>query len=349
LLRTIPCLSGDEGFFCELTIVELPNFMSEASPKPQPASAPADLTGPQLTVGPLNADASRAGLLTLAFAVAVFNVLLFPLGRACSGDMGITMFVEAIGMAVLPGEVGALALWLVWGDGPFLPRLAIHWAVALGLLASLFVGVVAATAEDRFFNDIVREFLAIIACLLPISSLAAQLPLWPLRTHLRWRLERAAAEATAEKPQPLSILDILSGTAVVAVSLGLIRLAPVPEGATPFWGELAVTLLCILGVSLFSLLPASLFVMRFQSGGQGVAALAGYTMVVALGLLGLVAVLSNGGLPGEAVFVFLVSCFCFASTLAAPLVILRSCGHRLVRPRDAKTPSSNYQNPNQRE
>jgi len=239
------------------------------------------------------------------------------------------MFLEAIGMAVLPGEVGALALWLVWSRGPFLRRLAIHWSVAVALLTSLLLGVVAATTEDRFFNDIVIDFLAVVGCLLPISSLAAQLPLWPLRTHLRWRLVRSN-EGSSEIPQPLSIFDILAGTSVVAVSLGLIRLAPVPDSASLLWMELGVTLACVLGVSVFSLVPASLFVLRSQSGGQGVAALAGYTLAVAIGLIGLAAILSNGKIPEEAVFVFLIACFCFASALAAPLVILRSCGYRLV-------------------
>jgi hypothetical protein len=175
---------------------------------------------------------ARRGMIRLALAAAVFNALaasLMGLAENISGgDRGAMLFFGPLIVGVLCGEVGAMACWLVWGEGSFLRRLAVHWGIGLAISLCLLCGFLLVFA----FTDYVWEFRRIFyaaagfGCVLPTASLSAQLPLWPSRTHFGWRVARTERDETSGNRQPLSIRDILTGTAVVAVSLGLVRLFP---------------------------------------------------------------------------------------------------------------------------
>jgi hypothetical protein len=242
------------------------------------------------------------------------------------------LLVAPIVMGILPGEVGALAGWLVWGQGPFLRRLAVHWSIGLALLGCLLIGILAATADMPVNNGVVQEALVPL-CLLPIMSLAVQLPMWPLRTHFGWRVEQISPDADAAKPIPLSILDILCGTAVVALSLGLVRATHL-QGFFPFWIQVAVGLLIIFGASLIFLLPAMIFILRWKEAGTGVGLFAAYIFLGVLGVIAVPSAVAQSPPPGEAFIAMLTGFFAFAATLAAPLFVLRASGYRLTWPRD---------------
>jgi hypothetical protein len=260
-------------------------------------------------------------------AAAAFN-FLSPLIFSAA-DTNANLLLVPVSIGVLLGEIGALAGWLVWSNGPFLRRLAIHWAVAVGLAGCLAVGFIPVLPPFVPWDDLWG--FAAVAALIPIHSLAGQLPHWVLRTHLGWRLERTGAAASTEMRRPLSILDLLSGTAVVAVCLGLVRaaLAFLPHDES-VWMPLAIGLLAVVAASLIVLLPVVVFSLRPKDAGSGLLLLAGYAFLLVIGILTLFGGISGGGPPGEAVIAIIGSFFAFTFTLAVPFIVWRSAGYRLV-------------------
>jgi len=271
----------------------------------------------------------------LWIVAALFNLLAIPLARAMGDDPPIIFLWAGMLIGILPGQVGALALWVVWGDGSFLRRLAIHWGVGSVLWLCLMTGLVLAMS-DMPPPDGWHE-VGITFCLLPLASLAAQTPLWPLRTYLGWRVERHASRGGDPAQRSLSIGDILLGTAVTAVTLALVRM--IPGRPSEVWGSAVITALSVMVVSCISLLPAVAIMLRVEEQAAGIMMLAGYTLAVGVILLAGLAGISRGSLPATAAFSFFIALYSFAATLIAPLVVLRSHGYRLTWPRDRRIKS----------
>jgi hypothetical protein len=302
----------------------------------------------------------KSAALVLAVVVAAFNVASFPLLRGTVGPSGGDLVIVGLVLGVFPAQVGALTLWLVFGSGPFLLRLAAHWGIAFGLFAAWALGCAAAMADGPTRE--LPEVLSAVVCSLPLVSLAAQLPLWPLRTHLGWRVELPNDEkgsgvlggerlSNMEKPcppktpgplapDPLTIRDILVGTVVTAVAVAGLRIFPQIWGRGEYfwegyWMAWAIGAGVIALVSLLALLPAITMLLRIRdtAGASlawlGYVATAGFVTVVAIGLI------ARAGPPPE----FIVGLICvftsFALTLGLPLWIVRAHGWRLVMPRDS--------------
>src|SRR5262245_32534704 len=189
------------------------------------------------------------------------------------------LVVAPVVMGVMLGQIAALALWLLWGEGTFLRRLVIHWCVGLGLFGAACLGMALATADQGLWggDDLVAlKGVATFLCFLPGVSLAAQAPLWPLVTYFGWRVEGQGTAACAPaKPQPLSILDLLAGTGVVAVTLGLLRAAPLDDRWF-IWGELIPLFVRAFLMGLFVMLPAVVFLLRWKEAAVGAGVYAAY-------------------------------------------------------------------------
>jgi hypothetical protein len=167
-----------------------------------------------------------------------------------------------------------------------------------------------------------------------LASLAAQLPLWPLRTHLGWRVERSSALTTTEPPKSLSIGDILVGTSVTAVTLTLVRL--VPNGSPSLWAVAAIMAAVVCGISVIAAFPALLLTLRMRELPAGIALLALYALIVGFVLIAVFATAPGGGPPGEFVLGMFIAIYAFAATVISPLLVLRSHGYRLSWPSDRK-------------
>jgi hypothetical protein len=283
---------------------------------------------------------ANRGLIIAAILTSAFNVVAFRIVLVCVGPRlpwsamvtGIvfTILVGAI-WGVFLGQLCAAAIWLVWGEGPFLRRLAIHWLVGLGMF-----GPMAFVMADT----LIPPLIIMLVCSLPAMSLAAQLPLWPLVTYCGWRIEQQASCGAMTQPQTLSLRDLFAGTGVVAVTLSLLRAAAANPSVYP-WDELVPLMIGGSLGSLLILLPALFFLLRWQSAAAGIAVLSGY-----LFFLFFVGVLTPfviwwatvgrfdpiEGL-GVAIFGFSLY-FSFVATATSPLWIWRWCGYRLTRPRD---------------
>jgi hypothetical protein len=279
-------------------------------------------------------------MLGLAVAAFVFNVAGPPLMRLAREDQGayddLMLLLAPPIIGVVLGEIGAMACWLVWWEGPFLKRLAMHWLIAAALAISLAVGMVIFLVE--LFNDsgwklIVSEMFGVPACVLPVVSLGVQLPLWPHRIYFGWRVVLKQSAEVATGSPPLSILDTLAGTGVVAVSLALIRAMPMPHSEI-VWIQMAGSALFSSIASFLLLVPAMFFVLRMSVPIFGIGLCFGYMLT--LTVLVMLSMLGRAPAP-EAVFAILWGSFAFMATLAAPLFVWRACGYRLVSAKDRRS------------
>lgn len=281
----------------------------------------------------------RRGMLGLVIAAAAFNAFAAPIVEMVErpyiastgpGTVGVMLFWMPLMIGVLCGEVGAMACWLVWAEGRFWRRLVIHWAVGLVLGLCLLCGwlLTMIDAWGPGSSPLIFYEAAWLACGLPATSLAVQVPMWPFRTHLGWHVA-PAKEAPEASRQPLSIADILIGTTVVAVSLGLIRL--LPGASNPFvMMQMGVMGLALAVASLVVLIPATLLVLRMSSAAIGVLVYLGAVFLSECGFIVVGSMISNFWPPGEDVFAMLWGSLVFAATVAAPLFVWRVCGYRLV-------------------
>src|SRR5262245_42089846 len=103
------------------------------------------------------------------------------------------------------------------------------------------------------------------------------------------------------------------------------------------WIGVVVGLLIIAGRSLVSLLPAVIFVLRSKETVIALSLLFGYAFVVVIGAITITAVVVGSAPPAEALVMTLIWSGAFAATLAAPLLVMRATGYRLVWPRDRRT------------
>jgi hypothetical protein len=268
------------------------------------------------------------GLGGLVVVACIVNFLAFPILRGADGTWPLVAMVVGYFCA----QFGLATMYLVWGTEPFHIRLVKHWGVALGLFGSWAIGFALAVADQ--VNEILQIW-GVALCSLPLFSLASQLPLWPLRIYLGWRIERSggAAHGTANA---LSIRDMILGTVVTAVTLAALRLVPGLTGfAVPrepeIWMVWAIWGLSIAGASTVALIPATFVCFRLQDGGTAAGMLGGIAVVawvITLSILG--AMGPGGGMPGEVPAGIALVYGSFTATLALPLFIIRSRGYRLT-------------------
>lgn len=314
--------------------MDVPEFISERQRSSETAVEPLKTTGEPFSV--------RQGMVGLAIAAAVFNALTPPVIRMLEatsrGELGLFLLFMPVFVGVLCGEVGAMACWLVWAPGTFLRRLAVHWGLALGMGLCLFGGVLLASADIRIDWQQLQATLddvASVGGVLPAVSLAVQIPLWPFRTHLGWRVARD--DAAAGSNQSLSILDIMVGTAIVAVSLGLIRFVS-GSRLNGFQNYMMLQMMVSgLGLALVSfvmLIPAMMLVLRTRHFGAGVGIYFGAVLLSFGGLIGVPSIIYGPPAPAEGMFAVWWGSLVFAASVAAPLFVWRAYGYRLVWARD---------------
>jgi hypothetical protein len=288
---------------------------------------------------PTDSPTSRAGpLATSPFAAfgclialaGLFNVLCLPVIASSHPDDGRWVWL-AITVGIWAGQLGVATLWLVWSPGPFVRRLVVHWTVGLGLYACWALGYAAAFGSDGPPGHVPEAWWFVLSGL-PAVSLAAQLPLWPLRTHFGWRIERPDSASQSGPAQSLSIRDMILATLLTSVSLAALRLTPWAVNRPPdaeYWAGWAIALLSIAGASAVTLVPAVRLALRVRDWALAIEVLLGVAGAAWLGTL-VVATAVVGTPPAEAVIAMGIAYASFAGALAVPLLIVKGRGYQLT-------------------
>ncbi|WP_425613912.1 hypothetical protein NA78x_003757 [Anatilimnocola sp. NA78] len=242
---------------------------------------------------------------------------------------------------VICSQLGLLSIGIALGDQPFWRRMAIGSGLGLLLFACWWCGF-AITAEFDGVNvrDLVKREAGQAICALPLIFLAAQAPLWLMRTAFGWRLLPGRAKDIHGQPvyphpdEKLSLRDLFTATAVAAVSLSVLRLAPLETGSARFQTfviTLAISCLATATVSLVSTVP---LLRLFFSLPLSLAWLGwlGYVTMVALVLL--VVPLSGFmgmSLDSRELIGYFAAIYGFAVTLGSGATLLRVCRWQLQR------------------
>jgi hypothetical protein len=243
---------------------------------------------------------------------------------------GVPLFMAAIGCVLAQGNL--LAAWLAWSNQPFGQRLRWHWIVAAILYLVWVAGLaIVTTARPNGFTDNFAEISSIVGLSVPLVSIAAQTPLWIARQIFGWRLIHGDPKDDT-RPAPLSIRHLMWATVLVALALGLARIAPLPadDERVFLWTFMMVAASVI---SAMALLPAAAM-LRLQSFRRGVM-FAGLYATFWAGLpWGIVLVGRHLGLWGgpPLAIVVGVSClvFSFAGTVILAAAAAREMGYQLV-------------------
>jgi hypothetical protein len=205
-------------------------------------------------------------------------------------------FFGVVGCTLAQGSL--LAAWLVLFEGPFWLRLVRHWSVAFGLWLVWFLGL--ALAAPRGADIAAIGFTA--ACITPLVSLGAQLPIWAMRHFFGWRLARASGDEQNAEVSRLSIRDLLVATVVVAVTFAVARASPALQEEQEFWFALFIALAVASGVSTIAILPAATLLLKPRPFSRALALTGLYTFTL-IGIHWLIvgSVLWYGVVPGPAV------------------------------------------------
>lgn len=214
-------------------------------------------------------------LLWIAVPLLLANFLLGPLGCAV-GPGGIdsdvykvlvgTVFAICLGM--IPLQFVILNCYAVFSAERWWLRLIVLLGYAIVYSGAAILGFTLLYFVFHWgINETEVDNVLEILCILPTIVLASQLPFWFLRIFLGWQFVRVVAEADdcdadceqVAVSQPLSILHLLVATAVVATSLGLIRIAPQTTGEEEKWTALGAISGIAFVVSLLSLIFLFLF------------------------------------------------------------------------------------------
>lgn len=173
--------------------------------------------------------------------------------------------------------------------------------------------------------------------LVPILFCACQLPLWPLRSFFCWRIAKGHQGATEEVPR-LSIAGILAATAVIAISLGAVRLGGyflsflvgAQADSRMWWLLTSISAAVITTISVAVLPIVTVAIFRTKSlllGVLGAAAWSALLFVTAITITRLV----NGGWPFPVPWHWPAAIVAgFTVSLVAPLWIVRLYGYRLL-------------------
>jgi hypothetical protein len=278
----------------------------------------------------LQPPANKAWWLLVALSL-VSDFAMLPIVSSLNGPPGplFACMFAVVGCTLAQGSL--LAAWLVMADGPFLPRLLRHWTLAFGLWLVWFFGVaLAAPAQKQLI-----EVGFTVACITPLVSLGAQLPLWVARHLFGWRFARSFGSSEQYAADaPLSIRDLMGATLVVAATFALARVSPAffqEDGE--YWPVLFVALAVASAASTIAILPAAAMLLRPRPFARGLA-LAGMYAWAYIGMIWLVVSIVRwygGPLPPYQVLVGLsLLVLSYAGTCSLAAYVARSRGYYLA-------------------
>lgn len=275
---------------------------------------------------------SMPALLVSLGAFVVVNFLPFvalELIEQAPEWLGILVLAPQFG--IMAGEFVFFAIVLVWWRGGIVARLLVHWLFALALYCLWTLGfTLYCSLRHRSSQSILDDAWMVLAGI-PVVCLAIQAPLWCLRIYGGWRLEDRTGEPVTTSTAQLSIRDVLVGTAVVAVSLAMLRVMfDTPAAFGPgFWIRWAIGCLALSLVSVLTVAPLMRLILVLHDWRLAALGSFGYWLcIAALGFAVIWYLNPTGGWRSPTLAFVLMTLTGFA-TVSLPLWLVRATGNRL--------------------
>jgi uncharacterized membrane protein YqjE len=249
---------------------------------------------------------------------------------------------RAISMGVIPLQLVVLSYYAVFSNEAWWFRLALFAGLfalcsAVGLLGLYILALMKQWPIDEWEIESALQTV----CLLPLLAFSAQLPFWPLRIFFGWQFvptSRQGSEATAqpERQSHFSILQLMVATAIVAVVLGILRMAPVElTSESDFWTGCAVFASLAIGCSLLGGIPLMLCFTGLKSWLLAYGLTVGLPLVIGWSVTGYLAWNLNPSAQSAAVFAASMITFfslTFVLGIAVSLLLLRMHSWTIGRP-----------------
>jgi hypothetical protein len=274
----------------------------------------------------------RAGMwLALAVPCLASCFLMVPIFSSLRGPppaLGAVVGCATVGCILAQGNL--LAAWLVWSAQPFARRFVVHWVIAAALFCCWLIGLMVGENTRDF-----AQIATAVGMLVPVISLAAQLPLWFMRHTFGWRLVALTRPALRADDVPLSIRDLFIATLVVAITFGVVRLLPLLQiDNGNVWNPIAVAMVATGVISTLAMLPAGILLFHLENFRRGLifSVLYAASLVALLWLIvGILWWYVPAALAPYGLYVGLSSLMLsFAATLLLAANVARAQGYRLV-------------------
>jgi hypothetical protein len=276
--------------------------------------------------------------LLVVFALLIVEGIIIP-PTLLIREQNVTVVIGSGCYGLMAAQVALLSMYLVFGSDPYWKRLVVHWSCVAVCLAAAFVGTTLLPSpppQEGRYVEAGSEFLPIV-CSLPATLLLLQLPLWIARWLAGWRFhspqESTGASDPPTKPDAkLAIHDLLSITAVVAITLGAARFMPAGAIFTPVATWLFILIFGIVGGGIAAMIvlpPMSIFSDRRSLASCWVWTL-GYAFLAET-LMGMPILLLVRESQVATFLAQIAFVFCLATGVAAGLSMLRLHGVVIVR------------------
>ena len=245
--------------------------------------------------------------------------------------------VIAICLGLIGAQAGVLSVWLVWGKGPFLWRLLIHWGI-VAVCCWIWIAGLATVARGTELID----GHCIVALSVAIISSAIQAPLWLARQLFAWRLVRETGGSPLEPEKASTIGNLMLATSVAAVALAFARLTPTDVDSS----ELVLMWSMVAGwsaaVSALGVMPVAACLLWPRSIGRGAVCTSTYAMLVIAAVWSVIisiSVMQTISIPISMLLGIALLLACFFTALATSAFAARGLGYRLVLGRASRHPN----------
>jgi len=273
------------------------------------------------------------GVLLLVFVVVdPLLPAMERVGRWRGGE-----FMVGLMAGLICAQAGLLTLWAVFGPQP----LALRWIITLGAAELLLVTFLAGSLLGREGRLSWEDFV-IPPLVLPLVFLVLQAPFGLFRAVTGWRIAVEGREDVSGGARQFRIVDLLTVTLIVAVTLGLTRGAvslgePDLEDMAQIWLMSAIYFAILAAVNGLLALPCFWAVFAARHKLRAAAILMVYYFLLTFGYIALISLLTGGSMPteeiAEVIGVMVVFVAVYVAVFAGGLCLLRAGGYVLLRPR----------------
>ena len=264
---------------------------------------------------------------TIGFAICDF---IIPLIVDNAGFSNIGHVLVGMLGGVMAGQFGLLIIWAVLGPGEAGARQAFTMLLAVVLWFSCLAGVVVLDPPFSAVREMGTSFL-----FLPLVFLIAQLPLWCMKLMTGGRIvqvDRTDGQSPNEGRQ-FGLRHVMGVMVVFAVALSLANsgLRILGDDDVGGWIPLLIGGLASALWGAFATRPCIWAALSAKKKAAAALAVAIYTVLMTVLVLGVLGLLSDWSPDGEVVVIF----FAFHATLMAVILgtlhVARLCGYTFMR------------------
>ena len=295
-----------------------------------PQNPRADLVLPPERYEPLNS----ARLICWLVFIWLFFFLACVLYTPIRCWLNVPVLVElttGLHLALMCSQVGLLAIGAVLGPGKVAVRQLIVALIGISWMSALVFGHYLPHWLNVEMYELpnVKEFRGFLG--LPFFICVCQAPLWLLRGLLGWHVERGSIFRSSENHPEISLLGILSATAVIACTLSLLRLEAsfLDGGVRRWWLATAVTTAVVAGISQVTLPTVTWCILGWRSPLLGTLCCSTIIAGALLSLLIILHLKDRNWPESEQILMFGILSIGFIAGLIAPLLLVRRAGYRL--------------------